>query len=221
MNPALKICALGFSAISLCLSVGCNSNGVRIPKIPAKSYEAQNVYSLEFIPATMVRVAVLPSYHPEEDPAILASFDNTILSELTKNKLFELVRVDRTYLKKHFNFEQIDSTQPLPTSMMSRIIKDFGAQGVLFTDVTDYQPYRPIRVGLRSKLVDLRDGNLVWVFDDIFDSSQPNVSAAAQRYARRAAVDRFPLDTAESMLQSPQRFTRYVMHETFATVPSR
>ena len=221
MNPVFRPCAQGLCLLTLVLLFGCNSNGVRIPKIPATSYEAHNVYSLEYIPATMNRVAVLPSAHPEEDVAILTNFDNTIYSELTKNKLFELVRVDRAYLKKHFGFEQIDSTQSLPASMISRIFQDFGAQGVLFTDVTDYHPYRPIRVGLRSKLVDLRDGNIVWIFDDIFDASQPNVSAAAQRYARRSSTDRFPLDTAESMLQSPQRFTRYVMHETFATVPPR
>ena len=203
------------------LLAGCTSNGVRVPKLPAKSYQPQNVYSLEYIPATMIRVAVLPSYHPEEDPALLQNFDSTINSELSKVQIFELIPIDRAYLKKHFGTSQINSTSNLPASLLARIVRDYQAQGVLFTDVTEYHHYKPIRVGLRSKLVDLRDGELIWVFDDVFDSAQPNVSAAARRYSRQVFTDRFPLDSADSMLQSPQRFSRYVFHEAFETMPSR
>ena len=105
--------------------------------------------------------------------------------------------------------------------MFARIVNDFGAQGLLFTDVTAFHPYRPIRVGVRSKIVDLRTGELVWVFDDMFDSAQPNISAAARRYARQVYTDLYPLDSADSMLQSPQRFSRYVIHEAFETMPPR
>lgn len=202
-------------------SVGCNSNGARIPKIPPKSYQPQNVYAMEHIPATMIRVAVLPSYHPEEDPDLLERFDSAVIGELSKAQLFEIVPIERAYMQKHFGMDQVNSAASLPPSMLGQIVQDYQAQGVLFLDVTDYHPYRPIRVGLRSKLVDLRDGELVWVFDDVFDSAQPNVSAAARRYARQVYTDRFPLDSADSMLQSPQRFSRYVVHEAFETFPTR
>lgn len=207
--------------LTVCFWAGCTSNGVRMPKIPPKSYQATNVYALEYIPATMIRIAVLPADHPYDDPSTLERFDSTILTELSKKQLFEMVPVSRDYMKKHFGVRQINSTQSLPISMMARISEDFQAQGVLFTDVTQYHPYRPIRIGIRSKIADIRSGELVWVFDDVFDSAQPDVTAASRRYAREVYYDRFPLDSADSMLHSPQRFSHYVLHEAFATLPPR
>ena len=207
--------------IALMVSGCTTSDGYKIPKIPARAYQPTNVYSLGVIPESMVRIALLPVMHPSDDEDIRSRSDLSVRSEFGKTRLFESVPVSRAYLDDQFGGTQFDSAALLPDTLLERVKNDFGADGILFVDLTHYDPYRPIAIGFRSKLVDLQDGEIIWVFDDLLDAGEPAVQSAVHKYAHEVQMERFPQDSADSMLQSPTRFLRYVAHAAFDTLPKR
>lgn len=220
-RASIPILSLSLLAAAFTGCTTTTSEGYRVPSLPAVPYEPGNVFSLGTIPEGMIRVAVLPVHHPSDDPGLRSRADAVVRSEFSKTRLFESVPVSRDYLIKYFGATQVDSAGLLPDALLERVSADFGADGVLFVDLTHYDPYRPISMGLRSKLVDLRDGEIIWVFDDLLDAGEPAIQSAVRRYAHEAQMEQFPQDTADSMLQSPSRFMRYVAHAAFHTLPSR
>jgi hypothetical protein len=173
----------------------------------------------------MRRVAVLPLYCDQETAGSMRGMDMVFNEELAKTSLFEMVPVSREILAAHFGWQETSSVEILPADLLPRLAAEYGVDGVLFMDVTHYFPYQPVSIGVRAKLVDVKTGQIQWAFDHLFDSSQPAVSDAAQRYyvTHSNSNVAVPAD-GSSILQSPGRFSRYVAGEMFRSlknVPSQ
>ena len=167
----------------------------------------------------MRRVAVLPLYYNQQTAGSMRDMDMTFNEELTKTSLFEVVQISRSDLETHFGWQQMSSVEVLPGNLLARLAAEYGVDGVLFTDVTHYFPYRPVSIGVRAKLVDVNTGQIRWAFDHLFDSSQPDTSDAAQRYYLKNSRDTYPVPLDGSpILQSPSRFSRYVACEMFRSL---
>ena len=97
----------------------------------------------------------------------------------------------------------------------------YDAQAVLFVDVTAYQPYRPLTLGIRAKLASVADHRLVWSFDEIYSTNDPRVVAAVRRFYEHNELGNLPFDLTPDDLQSPGRFAAYAANQTFETLPAR
>jgi hypothetical protein len=115
------------------------------------------------------------------------------------------------------------SAAALPEGFLDEISHDFGAQGVLFVDLTAYHPLRPITIGVRAKLALLDGGKLMWSFDEIFSASDPSVIAGVRAFYAAGGGDRgeSPANLPEAALISPSRFGAYAAEATFETLPPR
>jgi len=77
----------------------------------------------------------------------------------------------------------------------------------MFTDVTHYSPYRPVAIGVRSKLVDIETGRIHWASDVVYDSSNAGVAEAARVYSKALGRDNFPVGgDGGAILMSPRLF---------------
>ena len=203
------------SAVVLLLA-GCASRRVAIAPPPPPP---QNYFSGETAGAPIRRVALLPLHHASYPDHYLRSLDEIFESEITKKALFEVVRVSRSELETLFGRRQVDSTETLPADALTRLRKQFGVEGVLFTDLTHFSPYRPVAMGVRTKLVDVATGKIRWAFDYVFDAGNTSVAEAAKRYQLLYNDPRQPVSTdGGSILLSPSRFAKYVASETFASL---
>lgn len=173
------------------------------------------------MPPEIRRIAVLPVYSHAIEPSFLEKLDAVILAEVNQQILAETVPVSQKVMQKLFQKHAFNSTSFLPNNLFSEIYERYHVDAILFVDITHYNAYRPISMGIRSKLVEVRNGDILWSFDNIFDSGNPHVAVAARRYQKSHDRSAYPLNTGESVLQSPQRFAKYVAHETFMTLPSR
>ena len=91
--------------------------------------------------------------------------------------------------------------------------------GIVFTDLTHYSPYRPLAIGVRAKLVDAASGEVRWAFDYIFDSGTPAIALAAKTYQTRYNGDNLPLaGDGGTVLISPTRFARFVANQTYVSL---
>lgn len=166
----------------------------------------------------MRRVAMLPLYfdHPG---AGISDMEQSFQSELAKTGTLEIVPISHTELETEFGQRQFVSVEKLPADLLAKLAAKYDADGVMFTDVTQYFPYRPISIGIRAKLVDAHSGEIRWAFDHVFDSGNPQVAAAAKQFYLEQSFDNSPLKGDGSpILQSPSRFAKFVARETYRSL---
>lgn len=179
----------------------------------------QNYFAPETEGAPMRRVALLPLFSDKFSDDYLRDVDAAFASELTKKALFEVVPVSRAEMEKLFGQRQLSSVETLPGTALTRLRQQFGVEGVVFTDLTSFSPYRPVSIGVRAKLLDVSTGEIRWAFDYIYDSGSAAIANAAKRYQLKYSNEHQPLATdGGSILLSPSRFAKYVANETFASL---
>ena len=176
-----------------------------------------------FAPATQAgqfrRVALLPMSSGTFPDQTVRALDAAFLSELSKRGLFEIVPVSRAQMEALFGERQFSSTDTLPADALKRLQERCGVDGVLFTDLTHFSPYRPVSMGVRTKLVAVTTGEIRWAFDCVFDAGNAAVAESAKRFQMTYSNEHQPLTTdGGSILLSPMRFAKYVANETYASL---
>ena len=188
-------------------------------------FTPSNVKGVAKIPAEVRRVIVLPvAGGPALTEETLLKLDSTCQGELTRTGRFEVVPLSRDKLAEITGSRQISSVDKLPAVLIDRlfnIYNAYGADAVLFIDVTTYAAYPPLKLGLRTKLARVTDGEIIWAADNVFAAAELAVANAARHHALALGSDRGEVDLSHTILQNPQRFAGYVAAATFLTLPPR
>ena len=107
----------------------------------------------------------------------------------------------------------------LPRDFFEKLHAATGCDAVLFVELTRFQPYPPLQIGWKARLVDCYEGQTWWAFDGVFDAGSTRVLAGAKAYARsHLNLPNVLLDGA-SVISSPGRFGQYTAHITARTLP--
>lgn len=186
-----------------------------------EAFAPTNFYQRGPMPISVRRVALLPLYSSEWNHVDLTGLQQAFAAELGKHDQFEVVAVSPERVHRIFGSEQITSVEPIAADEFEALVREVGADAILFTDLTAYHPYRPLVMGVRCKLVESASADILWSFDTVFDSGNPTVSTAARRYHLDESAPPYPLQNSSSILQSPLRYTKYVADAVFATLPER
>lgn len=213
MIGAFRITLCAATAISLLTGCATRQKVVLkpLPLIPSYHPEQEGT--------AIRRVAILPLYCEQDSAGSLRAMDAAFNAELNKTTLFELVPISRAQMEALTTHRQISSVEVLPGDLLQQLVMRYGVDAVLFTDVTHYFPYQPIAVGARSKLVDVRTGQIRWATDYLFDSGKPEVADAARGYYLQNSQTNLPIkDDGTSILQSPARFSQFVAYQTYRTL---
>jgi len=164
----------------------------------------------------MRRVAMLPLSAAQLTPEMLRDITVAFQAELSKKALFEVVPVSGAELEAICGQRQLSSVEPLPADLLEALRERLGAEGVLFTDITHLNPYRPVAIGVRAKLVDVSSGAISWASDCVYDSGHPAIAENARQFQRQFSdPHRAIQDDGGSVLISPARFAKYVANATF------
>lgn len=185
------------------------------------AYVPTNYYQKGPIPASVRRVVILPLYSEKWDHLDMTDLQSSFASELGKRNQFEVVVALPDQISRIFGEHQVSSAAQIPADRFGTLVDIYGADAVLFTDLTSYYPYRPIVMGVRCKLVDSRTADILWSFDTVFDSGNPEIATAARRFHLDETAPPYPLQNSSSILQSPLRFSKYVADAAFTTLPER
>ena len=172
------------------------------------------------LPPHLRRVVLLPvaggSVAPPES---MAALDPVVAAALQRQNRFEVVALTREDCRRYFQLEELSSVSALPARFMAIVRREFAADGVSFVDVTAFQAYAPLVLGLRAKLATVDEVRLVWTFDNVFSADDPAVSASARRQLRDGESENSPAAESPVVLQSPTRFATYATAAMFATLP--
>jgi hypothetical protein len=188
-------------------------------------YTPANVKTLPKMPAEVRRVVVLPVFGgPTLTEETLLSLDAVCQSELNRTGRFEVVPLTRDALAAIAGVRQISSVERLPVALIDKLLNiynSYGADAILFIDVTTHSPYPPLMLGLRTKLARVSDGEIIWAADNVFNAAEIPVANSARHHAEALGTDRGKTDLNHTILQNPQRFAGYVAAATFLTLPPR
>jgi hypothetical protein len=152
---------------------------------------------------------------------MLLTLDQTLFQAATQSQRFECVQVSREACARLSGSRALLSTDPLPYDLFSRLATLYAADAILFVDVTDYQAYPPLSLGVRAKLARLDDRSYLWTFDQVFSAAVPAVANAARRHWLGIQPPGTPGDMSANVLQSPIRFAAYAFSASFGTMPPR
>lgn len=213
---SLIACAALALAASGCASI--MGRGAEVKK--AKPFEPTNHFGEASMPARLKRVVLMPvAGGNAASPESSAALDPVIISCLQHQNRFEVIQLTRQDCQAHFQCEELSSVMPLPTNFMEVLKRDYDADGVIFVDVTVYQAYQPIQIGLRAKLAMLDDSHLVWTFDNLYSTEDTSVASSATKYLQSREPVMLPPDISSVVLESPSQFAGYVVSSMFATLP--
>jgi hypothetical protein len=165
------------------------------------------------------RVAALPIYSTAPTGGAIQDLDEIFRAELSKLIPLEVVTVSKADLLATIGEAQIASTAVIPLKLVQFLQKKYAVQGIVFTDMPVYRPYRPINIGVRSKLVQIPDMQVLWSASGILDSAEPGIAASALQYAERNLHGPGGGE-AQLILQSPRRYAAFVANGLYGTLPS-
>jgi hypothetical protein len=187
----------------------------------AEPFVPTNLYPVERLPTYFNRVAVLPCYHADPDSPLLDYIDDVFHQELAQERIFETIRISTDQMQRLFGSRRISSSSDLPENFLRTLDEQTGANGVLFVDLDSYRPYRPMSLGVRAKLVDLKSGEFMWAIDETFDAGHAGVIVGASMFQEKAQVRALSSKTSGSVLHSHRVFSKYIASTVFSTLPMR
>jgi hypothetical protein len=207
-------------ALLLC---GCEIPSIKLP--PETRYKPTNIYRKSpSLDPEVKRVAVLPMTTLQPTEAFQKGVDSLqplLHAELEKAKRFEMITITPEQLQNWTGQRVWRADEQLPPDFFDRLSEETGCQGVLFDQLTRYQPYQPVAVGWKLTLVFNKQHQIYWAADEVFDAGDDGVANAARAYESSHIVTQSPIPDHNAILSSPSRFGQYTLSALLATMPQR
>ncbi|MHC4143610.1 MAG: hypothetical protein ACYSUD_02410 [Planctomycetota bacterium] len=113
-------------------------------------------------------------------------------------------------------FRALEPTYTL--DQLSAIHEKLKCDGILVGTITEFRPYPHMAVGLRLKLLDLRDGQLLWALEQIWDSADKTVEKRTKNYFESEKREGFAPLREQLTAVSPLEFIKFVSYEVAETL---
>ncbi len=202
------------SSVILLLACGCESNE---RDAMANAYYITPHKDLH----RLGRVALVELDSASNYPEIAAEVSSSLFLEIQKRQVFGLTVVARDNPAWPTLQANLASLQGLRQLQAAR--EALGCNGLLLGTVTRYEPYPHMVIGLRLKLIDLSDGQLLWGLEQVWDASDKSIQKRIKTYLqdqRRAGQSSL---REELVAVSPLSFGKFVAYEVAGTFerPSR
>jgi hypothetical protein len=189
---------------------GCHSHEVSKPA--ADYYYLNPTKRL----ATIGRVAIVELENDSSYPEVSTDITGSLFRALQKRQVFGLTIVRRD--DPSWRSLQLDGDSTYNLDQISAIRKELKCDGVLLGTITEFRPYPHMAVGLRLKLLDMRDGQLLWALEQIWDGADKAIEKRTKSYFKEQKGSGFaPLQEGLATV-SPFEFIRFVSYEVAATL---
>jgi len=162
------------------------------------------------------RVALVELDNLSAYPRVSAEITHALYLEIQKQQLFGLTLVQQEDPAWRSLQENFDTLQAMRQLVVLR--ETLRSNGLLLGTITQYEPYPRMVIGLRLKLLDLTDGQLIWATEQIWDSSDKNVQRRIKRYYRTQLRSGAAPLNEELVIVSSLNFCKFVAYEVAATL---
>ena len=140
----------------------------------------------------------------------------TLFQALQKKQVFGLTVVRRNDPSWRSLRLEGDSTFDLNEILTIR--ETLKCDGLLIGTITEFRPYPHMAIGLRLKLLDLTDGQLIWALEQVWDSTDKITQERIKSYYKsRKGSGHAPLHEQLASM-SPLEFIKFVSYEVAETL---
>lgn len=148
-------------------------------------------------------------------------FDVTeaLFEEIQKKQIFSLIKVRQN--DPAWRNLQIEADAVYTPEEMAGMRKALQCNAVLMGTITQFEPYPHLTLGLRLRLIDLSDGQLLWAVEQVWDSTDKTTLDRIEAYYNPKHLF-FGSDNLSGQLGSISslKFFKFVAHEVTLTLPS-
>lgn len=191
---------------------GCRTQQ-NAPSAPAANYYYRNP-DKQF--ATFGRAAIVELHNDSSYPQISTDITESLYQALQKRQVFGLTLIRQSDPSwRSLQLEQ-DSAYTFEQLLAMRDV--LKCDGILVGTVTEYRPYPHMAVGLRLKLLDLRDGQLVWALEQVWDSSDKATEKRIKNYYKTQKREEYAPLNDKLAAVSPLEFIKFVSYEVAGTL---
>ena len=192
------------------LAIGCPSRPVYEPMKGACYLNPKKS------PTLLGRVALVEFDNKSTYPEISKDVSEALYVALQKKQQFGLTTVAQT--DPAWRSLQIGPDDTFSPDQCVKIRQMLQCDAVLAGVVTEFRPYPHLMIGLRLRLIDLTDGQLVWAVEQVWDSGDRGTEVRIKRYlkvqtrsSRGSMADRL-------MIVSTLDFMKFVAYEVGLTL---
>lgn len=215
-KPAQTCCRIGRPGLFLvvigllALAGGCESplNGNAM----ADSYYLNPYKDL----STLGRIALVELDNNSGYPNISADVSQALFVALQKKQIFGVTVVPHDDPEWRGLQENLDSLQGLKKLLTLR--ETLKCNGLLVGTITEYQPYPRMAIGLRLKLIDLTDGQLLWGLEQIWDTVDQSIEKRIKHYSKDELRSGVASLRQELVVVSSLKFGKFVAYEVAETL---
>jgi hypothetical protein len=198
-------CILG---LVLCVLAGCQRGSSYTPM--AGSYYLNPTADL----SSLGRVALVELDNGSSYPEIAKNATDAIYVGLQKKQHFGLTSIAQDEeIWRSLQSDSDSSYMPEQLLEMRNVLK---CDAVLTGAVTQYEPYPHMSIGMRMRLIDLRNGALLWAVEQVWDSADKGVSQRIKQYLKSQKDS--GSGSEELVAMSSLKFLKFVGYEIAETL---
>jgi hypothetical protein len=202
----LKIFASLWFILSLAIvSTGCSRHGLSASS--GQYYSRETAKNL----STIRTVCLVELHNNATYPQISGDVTDSLYQTLQKKQLFSLSLLRQT--DTAWKTLEIQPGSPYTLEQLLAARKMLGVDAALVGTVTSYTPYPHMAMGLQLKLIDLRDGQVVWAVEQIWDTADKATEERIKKYFEKQLRSGFsPLGEQLAAISSIN-FVRFVTYD--------
>ncbi len=162
------------------------------------------------------RVAIVELENNSSYPHVSADITTALFQALQKKQVFGLTVVQRA--DPSWRSLQFEGDSKYSLEQMLSIRETLKCDGLLLGTITEFRPYPHMAVGLRMRLLDLRDGQLLWALEQVWDSADKTTEKRIKDYFKSEKRAGFAPLHEQLAAVSPLEFIRFVSFEVAETL---
>jgi len=189
---------------------GCKSNSTFVP---ASDYYYLNLNKKL---TDIGRVAIIELDNDSSYPQVSNDVTAALFQALQKKQVFGLKVVHQN--DPSWRSLQLDRNSAYTLDELLAIRDTLRCDGVLLGTLTEFRPYPHMALGLRLKLLDLRDGELLWALEQVWDSADKTTEKRIKNYFKSEKREGFAPLHERLAAVSPLEFIKFVSYEVAGTL---
>ena len=166
--------------------------------------------------STIGRVAIVELDNNSSYPTISADVIQKLYQAVQKKQIFGLTVVRQS--DSLWRSLQLDLNSQYTLDQTLAIHETLKCDAILLGTITEFKPYPHMIIGLRLKLLDLRDGQLLWAIEQVWDSADKTTEYRIKDYFRAQKSSGYaPLEEKLASVSSLE-FIKFVSYEVAETL---
>lgn len=207
---AIRYCLGAVLVIMTIFTPGC-----RAPQTPEPQ---KNYFYINPIkkPNSVGRVVLVELQNESSYPQISMDIAEALFQAMQKKQVFGLTVIAQN--EPSWRSLQFREESTLDLNQMVTIRDTLQCDGLLVGTISEFRPYPHMAIGLRLKLLDLADGQLLWALEQIWDSTDKMTHDRIANYFKSVKGSGLAPLHEQLTTVSPLEFIKFVSYEVAETI---